>query len=589
VKSLIPEAALDKHIAFLGATGSGKTSAAKSGVVEPALAGGERAVIIDPTGAWWGLRVGRDGKAKGFPIYIFGGDHGDYPLRARDAEILAEAFGSSTDSAIFDTSLMTVSERTAFFTDFAEALRRKNKGPLKVIIDEAHLFMPQAGAKAGGAVPAMLHAGNNLVSLGRSRGLRITLISQRPAKLHKDSLTQVQSLVAMRLLAPQDRNAISDWISDQADPVTGKGIIASLPGLKPGEAWVWSPLDNYLERVHFPLPKTFDSSRAPDRADGAGPSLTPINLDALKGRLATVEAETKANDPRALKAENARLSAELVKLRRLAISPSNEIAKSNVAEIEAARAAGWSEGYAAGQEMGIKVGTADTTKLAIDAVRAAIPDFKFIIEAEVSKAVYKRVQTPHAPKPPKSASTGALPPLARTITHAPAPVQRAQIVRPAPAGGIESPLQRIIDAIKWWEVMGAGTPSHAQVGFIAGYSHKSGTWATYLSRLRTQGLIEGRGDLALTTEGERVANLPDAPPTGEALREIVLAKVDAPLRKILLPIFAAYPDGLDHASAGEQSGYSHSSGTWATYLSRLRTLDLIEGRGELKAQGWLFP
>ena len=52
------------------------------------------------------------------------------------------------------------------------------------------------------------------------------LISQRPAKLHKDSLTQVETLVAMRLIAPQDRDAVSDWIADQADKDQGKEIVA---------------------------------------------------------------------------------------------------------------------------------------------------------------------------------------------------------------------------------------------------------------------------------------------------------------------------------------------------------------------------
>jgi hypothetical protein len=102
-------------------------------------------------------------------------------------------------------------------------------------------------------------------------------------------------------------------------------------------------------------------------------------------------------------------------------------------------------------------------------------------------------------------------------------------------------------------------------------------------------MIEGRGDLVLTTEGAAAANEPDTPPSGDALRATVLAKLDGPLTRILSPIINAYPNGLEHANAGEQAGYSHSSGTWATYLSRLRSLDLIEGRGELRAQGWLFP
>jgi hypothetical protein len=120
---------------------------------------------------------------------------------------------------------MTVGARTRFFTEFAEALHRVNSRPLHLIIDEAHLFAPQ------GRVPdpqsgRMLHAANNLVSGGRARGLRIMLISQRPAKLHKDSLTQVETLIALRLIAPQDRAAVEDWIGEWADPKQVREVIA---------------------------------------------------------------------------------------------------------------------------------------------------------------------------------------------------------------------------------------------------------------------------------------------------------------------------------------------------------------------------
>jgi hypothetical protein len=177
--------------------------------------------------------------------------------------------------------------------------------------------------------------------------------------------------------------------------------------------------------------------------------------------------------------------------------------------------------------------------------------------------------------------------------QAPSAPRSTSVPKPSPAasgdGRLSGSEQRIVDAIRWWNVLGISAPSHAQAGFIAGFSHKSGTWATYLSRLRTAGMIEGRGDLALTEAGLAAANEPGTPPTGHHLRQTVLSKVDGPLTKILTPIFEAYPRGLTHENAGEKAGYSHSSGTWATYLSRLRSLDLIEGRGELKAQGWLFP
>lgn len=210
MKTLLPRSALEHHIAFVGKTGSGKTGSAKSGIIEPALAAGERVCVVDPTGAWWGLRLGADDNSKGLPIYVFGGDHGDFPLLGTQGEMMAEAIGETSTSAILDTTKLKTTERMRFFTDFADTILRVNKGPLRLVIDEAHLFAPQAGTRGAGAMPDMLHAANNLISLGRSRGLRVVLISQRPAKVHKDSLTQVESLVAMRLIAPQDRKAVEE-------------------------------------------------------------------------------------------------------------------------------------------------------------------------------------------------------------------------------------------------------------------------------------------------------------------------------------------------------------------------------------------
>ncbi len=292
----IPDKALQHHAAFLGKTGSGKTTAAKAGA-EQILDAEGRVCVIDPTGAWWGMKSSATGKSAGYPFVIFGGSHADFPLGATHGEALAEIVGTSNTPAIIDTSQMKVSERTRFFTDFADGIMRKNRGPLHLYVDEAHVFMPQ------GKVPdpqsgAMLAAGNNMVSGGRSRGLRITLITQRPAKLHKDSLTQVETLVAMRLIAPQDRKAVEEWIKDNADAAKGREIIESLATLKVGEAWVWAPECALLERVKFPRIRTFDSSAAPDNGDaGAGPVLAPVDSDTIRTRLSTMQNAVASSPP----------------------------------------------------------------------------------------------------------------------------------------------------------------------------------------------------------------------------------------------------------------------------------------------------
>jgi DNA helicase HerA-like ATPase len=68
----VPPEALEEHIAVLGKTGAGKTYTAK-GLVEALLRAQKRVVVIDPLGAWWGLRSSADGRADGFPVAIFGG------------------------------------------------------------------------------------------------------------------------------------------------------------------------------------------------------------------------------------------------------------------------------------------------------------------------------------------------------------------------------------------------------------------------------------------------------------------------------------------------------------------------------------
>jgi DNA helicase HerA-like ATPase len=66
---LFPKAALAQHIAVLGKTGSGKSYAVR-GIVEGLLDDSARVCIIDPTGAWNGLRSSATGKSRRRPDRI---------------------------------------------------------------------------------------------------------------------------------------------------------------------------------------------------------------------------------------------------------------------------------------------------------------------------------------------------------------------------------------------------------------------------------------------------------------------------------------------------------------------------------------
>ena len=126
--------------------------------------------------------------------------------------------------------------------------------------------------------------------------------------------------------------------------------------------------------------------------------------------------------------------------------------------------------------------------------------------------------------------------------------------------------------------------TNRQLGVRAGVSSRSGTFATYLSRARSQGWIDGRGVLTITDAGRAALGAYDPLPEGGALADYWLRELgESGAARILRALLDAYPEALDAATLGERASISHRSGTFATYLSRLRSLELVTGRGELRA------
>ena len=566
----VPPEALGKHLAILGKTGSGKSNLAKT-IAEDLLARGERVCVIDPTGTWWGLRLQADGETpSAYPIVIFGGQHGDLPLSAAHGEHIARAIGTSSTPAIIDTRQLTVSDRTRFFTGFAETLIQANRGELTLIVDEAHLFAPQAGARGGGAAPAMLHAANNLVSLGRGVGLRIVLISQRPAKLHKDSLTQVETLVAMRLIAPQDRRAIDDWIGEWADKHESGDLVGSLPALPVGDAWVWSPEIGHLKRAHCPLASTYDSGRV---RDGENPDLPPIELSEIAGQLEKIGGDLLADDPKRLKERIRELERELKK--KPAAVDEAEIERRVTQEVTAK----YNSKYSRAREEVADLSTE------VHAIAARLDELGRML---------RELPAPEASAPKRSESANRASDMQNLSRPAGSPREGASNGREAPSNGREAPSSRrqpgtdrpltgpqcrILDALAWLAELGvAARASRVQVAFIAGYKPGGGSFNNTLGSLRTAGLVEypGSGLVELTADGRRLAQDPDIPHTDEALQRAVLEKLTGPQCRVLQPLIDAYPDELDREALATAAGYEAGGGSFNNTVGSLRSLGLID-------------
>ena len=179
-----------------------------------------------------------NGKDKGLPIVVFGKNNADIPLTRDMGRQIAQAIVKDNVSCVISTYGMPKVAYRHLITEFAEELLNINNTPRHIFIEEAHEFVPQ---RVFGAMSKTFSAVESLVVMGRNKGLGVTLINQRAATVNKDVLTQLDTLIALRSVGPQDRRALQEWVEAHGAEGDFQEFMKSLPSLPTGEAWLWSP------------------------------------------------------------------------------------------------------------------------------------------------------------------------------------------------------------------------------------------------------------------------------------------------------------------------------------------------------------
>lgn len=113
------------------------------------------------------------------------------------------------------------------------AARRGLDRPVFVVLEEAHNVVP-SGNKEGGKAAWQV---KRIAAEGRKFGVFLVLVTQRPGKVHADTLSQCGSQIIMRLTNPDDQSAVR-----RASESVSEALLADLPGLNVGEAVVLGPL-----------------------------------------------------------------------------------------------------------------------------------------------------------------------------------------------------------------------------------------------------------------------------------------------------------------------------------------------------------
>jgi hypothetical protein len=567
----LPVDAATQKFAFLGRTGSGKSYAATK-LCEEMLARDIQTVALDPVGIWWGLRLAADGKSPGLSLPVLGGLHGDIPLDPHGGAFIADLICDRGISVVLDVSQMISSEQSRFATAFADRFFFRKKSAASAVhlfIEECQEFIPQNIPKGEGGAAQMLHVFERLIKLGRNFGIGVSLISQRPQEVNKKGLNQTECMFAFQMTGPQERDAIQKWVESKG---MDEDIAALLPALRTGEPHVWSPSWLGISKtIHVGQKWTFDASATPKVGAKSAKSreLSPIDLEQIKTAMQATIEKAKADDPKLLRAEVAKLKAEIAKAAKAATpSPKEKIVEVPV----------------------LKNGQLDRTEKAIDRLE------KF--DAKIGE----RYQSLHA------AVLSELGGLKRLI--APASHSSSVVVAPKPAPIIHRPATAVPGAAPSDKKLGKGGKrriltalaqrsgmTNRQIGVRAGLSSRGGTFANYMAELRTAGWIVDNGEQRNITEAGLTALGSFTPlPTGSALRDYWFAKLgDSGKKRILAALCGVHPKALTNeeisqlvSATGKE--LAATGGTFANYMAELRTLELIESpsRGLSKASDELF-
>ncbi len=557
MKKIIPAAALDDRLGWVGTSGSGKTYNA-GGSVEELLDDDARVVIVDPLDVWWGLRLLEDGKTPSpYRVVIFGGSHADLPLTEHAGALIGETVAGMSESCIVSLGgLGTKSAERRFMLAFLEALYRKASGePFHVVFDEADLWAPQKAIE-----PMLQNLMEQIVRRGRVKGFIPWLITQRPAVISKDVLSQVDGLIAFKLTSSQDRDALEGWIEGQADHQEWKAIRAQLPTMERGMGVVWIPGRGVLETKAFPEKRTFDSSRTPKRGEKkrAAAELASLDLQALKERLSKVEQETKANDPKALRAR-------IAELERASASKGSVNATDMADAVRQAREGGYAAGRADGQAAGLRALQPFMDRLTT--LHAAVSEHLEGFHADLLKVS----SAAPAPRPAQAPQ--------RSSARPPAPAVTGSIEKPMPRAMLTALAQHSDGLTK------------GQILVHTGYRSSGPVSACFAELVRNGWVVAQRDRLVITDTGLAALGHYEPLPTGAALRQHLLNgdKCSTMEKAMLKVLFEEWPQAIAKGRILERTGYA-SSGPVSAAFARLVALGYAKqaGRGELMAAEELF-
>ena len=272
-----------------GKSGSGKSNTA-SVIVENLLGNNFPVLIVDSDGEYYGLK-------ETYEVLHAGADEEcDIEVSPEHAQKLATLALEENVPIVLDVSgFLDESDANQLVRETARHLfakEKKLKKPFLMLIEECHEYIPEGAG--------LDETGKTLIKIGkrgRKHGLGVVGISQRPADVKKDFITQCDWLVWHRLTWDNDTKVVRR--------ILGSAYGDAIEDLDDGEAFLMTDWAESIRRVSFDRKETFDAGATPGLEDFERPDLKSVSGDLVS------ELESITDQQRRRESELAELRQEL--------------------------------------------------------------------------------------------------------------------------------------------------------------------------------------------------------------------------------------------------------------------------------------
>lgn len=149
--------------------------------------------------------------------------------------------------------------------------------PVLIVIEEAHRYF--GNDPASQVARAYV---NRIAREGRKYGIGIMMVSQRPSELPATAMSQVGTVIALRLNNEADQASVGSALPDSF-----AGLAQSLPSLRTGEAVVAGEAVPIPSRVKLAKPNPWPRSQDPDISAWSNSPRTPIEPSKSIGKWRT--------------------------------------------------------------------------------------------------------------------------------------------------------------------------------------------------------------------------------------------------------------------------------------------------------------